>query len=286
MPSVRANGIDIYYEQHGWDKDGDVLVLSNGVLMSTASWAYQAPVLSQHVKVLLYDCRGMWQSEHPAGPYSMAQHADDLAALLEALGIEHAHIGGISYGAEISMVFGLRYPERTRSLILSSAVSQVDPLLRGLMEGWIAAVRAKDPEMLFQVTYPVNFSERWIAANPAALQAARQRYTQLDMDAFLQLLFSFLQLDITGDLCRISVPTLVIVGEDDILKPRKYAEIIAREIPESEFAVIPHAGHAVLWEQAAVFNSLILGFLAKHSSHGRHPAEIAEGAPGHRLGQA
>ena len=176
MPTIRVNGIEIYYEQYGWDRDADVLVLSNGVLMSTASWAYQTPVLSRHYRLLLYDCRGMWQSAHSPGPYSMALHADDLAALLDALKVPEAHIGGISYGAEVSMVFALRYPERTRSLILSSAVSQVDPLLRGMMDGWISAVRAKDPDMLFEVTLPVNFSERWIAANPAALQAARQRY--------------------------------------------------------------------------------------------------------------
>ena len=265
MPTIQANGIQLYFEQHGWDNPGDVLVLSNGILMSTASWAYQTPVLSRHCRLLLYDCRGMWQSEHPPGPYTMEQHADDLAALLQVLGVETAHIGGISYGAEVSMVFALRYPERTRSLILSSAVSQVDPLLRGMMDGWISAVRAKDADMLFEVTLPVNFSERWIAANPAALQAARQRYRNLDMDAFLELLLSFSQLDITADLHRIGAPALVMVGEEDILKPRKYAEIIAAQIPNSEFVVIPHADHAVLWEQASVFNSLILGFIAKQN---------------------
>ena len=265
MPTIQANGIQLYFEQHGWDNPGDVLVLSNGILMSTASWAYQTPVLSRHCRLLLFDCRGMWQSEHPPGPYTMEQHADDLAALLQVLGVETAHIGGISYGAEVSMVFALRYPERTRSLILSSAVSQVDPLLRGMMDGWISAVRAKDADMLFEVTLPVNFSERWIAANPAALQAARQRYRNLDMDAFLELLLSFSQLDITADLHRIGAPALVMVGEEDILKPRKYAEIIAAQIPNSEFVVIPHAGHAVLWEQASVFNSLILGFVAKQN---------------------
>ena len=165
------------------------------------------------------------------------------------------------------MVFALRYPERTRSLVLSSAVSQVDPLLRAMMDGWIAAARAKDPELLFRVTLPVNFSELWIAANAAALEAARQRYRQLDMDAFHELLLSFSQLDITGDLRRITAPALVMVGEEDILKPRRYAEIIARELANSELAIIPHAGHAVLWEQPAVFNSLILGFLAKQSGN-------------------
>ena len=90
------------------------------------------------------------------------------------------------------------------------------------------------------------------------------RYKSLDMHAFRELLLSFLNLDITGDLAQITTPTLVIAGEEDQLKPREYAEIIAREIPGAEYALIPQAGHAVFWEQAEVFNSLILGFLIKH----------------------
>ncbi len=264
MPTIEANDIQLYYELHGPEaEEADVLVLSNGVLMSTASWALQVPVLSPHYRLLLYDCRGMWQSEHPPGPYSMALHADDLAALLDGLGIERAHIGGISYGAEISMRFALNYPERTRSLILSSAVSHIEPLLAGWMRSWTAAAQAHNPEMLFNVTYPLNFSEAWIEANQAALDAARERYAALDFDAFLELLASFSRLDVTAELHRITAPTLVIVGEEDILKPRKYAEIIAGEIPDAELAIVPHAGHAVCWDQAGVFNTLVLGFLAK-----------------------
>jgi 3-oxoadipate enol-lactonase len=136
-------------------------------------------------------------------------------------------------------------------------------MLRGVMESWIAAVEAKDPEMFFRVSYPTNFSEAWIAANQEALDLARERYEMLDYDAFLELLLSFSRLGVTDDLHEIEAPTLVIVGEEDILKPRKYAEIIARKIRNTEFAVVPHAGHAVLWERPGVFNSLILGFLAK-----------------------
>lgn len=268
MPTIHVNGVHLYYEQHGWDKPGDVLVLSNGVLMSTASWAWQTPALSRHYRLLLYDCRGMWQSEHPVGPYSMEQHADDLAALLEALDVSQAHIGGISYGAEISMVFALRHPRRTHSLLLASAVSQVDPLLRAMIASWRAAAEAGDADMLFHVSAPLNFSEAWLAANGPALAAARQRYRTLDMAAFLELLGSFERLDITERLPQIAAPALVMVGEDDLLKPRRYAEIIARGIPHSEFAVLPHAGHAVNWEQPGLFNTLILGFLAKLASQG------------------
>lgn len=262
MPRVEANGTSLYYELHG-PEDAEVLVLSNGVLMSTASWAFQTPVLSKHYQLLLYDCRGMWQSDHPPGPYSMELHADDLAALLDALGIERAHIGGTSYGAEVSMVFALKYPARTRSLIVTSAVSQLDPVLKGFADTWIAAARASDPELLYRVVYPLTFSEAWIATNQETLDLARGRYELLDMDAFLELMLCFSRLDVTAELDRITAPTLVVVGEDDALKPRRYSEIIAQEIPNAEFATIPHAGHAAMWEQAGVFNSLILGFLAK-----------------------
>ncbi len=268
MPTITVNGVRLYYELHG-PPGAEVLVLSNGVLMSTASWAYQTPVLARHFRVLLYDCRGMWQSEHPPGPYSMALHAEDLEALMNALGIRKAHIGGISYGAEVSMVFANEYPERTRTLVVSSAVSELHSELQHMTQAWIEAVRARDPDRFFEVTYPVNFSPAWIAANRETLDAARERYRSLDWDALLELLLCFSQLDITGDLPEIEAPTLVMVGEVDRLKPRKYAQIIAAAIPGAEFAVIPDAGHAVLWEQAGIFNSLILGFLTKHAGRER-----------------
>lgn len=265
MPKVKSNGIDIYYELLG-PADADVLVLSNGILMGTASWAFQTPVFSKKHRLLLYDCRGMWQSDHPAGPYSMTQHADDLAALLDALQIESAHIGGISYGGEVSMAFALQYPLRTRSLIISSSVSHVDAPMRVIMNSWITATRAKDPDMLFEVTYPMNFSEGWIAKNGKLLEAAKARYRSLDFDAFLELLLSFSHLNLTPELPRITAPTLVMVGEQDILKSRRYAEIITSGIPGSEFVVIPNGGHAINWEQPGLFNTLILGFLSKHAA--------------------
>jgi 3-oxoadipate enol-lactonase len=262
MPKVTVNDIQIYYELHG-PPEGEVVALSNGVLMSTASWAFQTAVLSQRYRLLLYDCRGMWQSEHPPGPYSMEMHADDLAGLLDALDIEAAHIGGTSYGAEISMIFALKYPERTKSLMVTSAVSHVEPALQGFIESWNAAAQAHDAERLFQAVYPLTFSNDWIAANQAVLDQAKERYKLLDFDAFSALLMSFSQLNITADLHKIAAPTLVVVGEEDMLKPRHYSEIIANEIPNAEFALIPGAGHAALWEKVDTFNTLLLGFLAK-----------------------
>ena len=261
MPNIQVNGTELYYELHG-PEDAEAVVLSNGVLMSTSSWGFQTPVLAKHYRVLLYDCRGMWKSAHPKGPYSMELHADDLAVLMDALNIKTAHIAGISYGAEVSMAFALKYPQQTRSLFLSSAVSESDPVLRGFIETWSAAARSHDPQRLFEVSYMLNFSDAYIAANRPAIEAAAGRYAQLDMDAVLELLDCFDRLDLTRELHRISARTLVLVGENDILKPRKYSERIAREIPGADLVVVPDAGHAVCLEKPVVFNAILLGFLA------------------------
>ena len=261
MPKIRANGIELYYELHG-PAGADALVLSNGVLMSTGSWVYQVPAFSKQYRVLLYDCRGQWQSDHPKEPYSMEQHADDLAALLDALNINKAHLLGISYGAELSLAFALKYPERARSLLLSSTVSHVEPTLRSIIQMWIEAAKRKDAEMFYCVTYPFNFAESWIVANPQLLAQARTRYETLDFDAVVNLCEAFQKLNITSELHHIKTPTLLMVGEQDALKPRHYADIIAREMPHAEYVIIPGSGHALCWEKWQVFNSLVLGFLA------------------------
>ncbi len=263
MPLIKVNDINLYYELHG-PENADVIVLSNGIFMSTASWAYQVAGLKNHFRVLVYDCRGMWKSDHPAGPYSMEQHADDLAGLLQALGIEKAHIAGISYGGEVSMTFALKYPEMVRSLIVSASVSQIDPLLMSIGQSWMGALQSRDAASLFTVTLPYNFSERYIQENQAVLANSAKRYEQMDFASVSELMAAFLKLNITGDLKKITSPTLVMVGEEDILKSRKYSEIIAREIPNSEFVIIPHAAHAVCLEKPGEFNSALIGFVLRH----------------------
>jgi len=264
MPLQKVNGINLYYELHG-PEQADVIVLSNGIFMSAGSWGYQVAEFKKHFRVLVYDCRGMWQSDHPEDPYSMDMHVEDLAGLLDALGIEKAHIGGISYGGEISLLFALKYPQRTRSLIVSSSVSQIDTMLAKMGTLWSSALRDRDADALFEASLPLNFSEGWLKANAGILEATRKLYHKMDLPAAERLMNAFSEINFTERLKEISVPALVVVGELDILKPRKYAEIIAAEIPGAELVIIPYAGHAVSMEQPAAFNSAVLGFVLKHS---------------------
>lgn len=261
MPFLACNGVCLYYEWHG-PEGAPVLVLNNGILMNAAvSWSFQTEAFSAGYRVLLYDCRGQGQSDHPDAPYSMEQHAADLAGLLAALAVERAHVLGISYGGEVAQAFALLYPQRVLSLILADTVSEVGPELRLIVEGWKAAALRGDPDLFFLVTVGWNFSPNFIAARAAMLQAARVRYRELDLPAVARLCDALLDVDFTARLGGITAPTCVIVGQDDQLKGAGYAQVIHRAIAGSELRMLPRAGHAVCMEAPAAFNQSVLEFL-------------------------
>jgi len=265
MPALNINGTNLYYELHG-SEDAPVVALLNGVLMNTAGWGYQTPVLARRYRVLLHDCRGQGQSDHPAGPYSMRQHADDFVALLDALGIARAHIAGISYGGEIAQWLGMYYPERMDSLFLSSTVSEVRPLLRAKVEAWVAAAERRDGAMLYRVSVTDNFSELWLAAHPGWAEASIPRYEQLDFEAVSNLCRAFLEIAWTEDLTRITAPTLVVVGERDTLKPLEpYSRLLVRQIPGAQLLILSNAGHVCCMETPGAWNAALLGWLALQS---------------------
>jgi len=262
MPVVSANGIDIYCEWHG-PAGAPVLVLNNGILMNAAaSWAPQTAAFAASYRVLQYDCRGQGQTDHPAGPYSMDQHADDLAALLDVLGVRRAHLLGISYGGEVSQAFALRHRERVRSLALADTVSEVGPELRLIVEGWKAAALSGDADLFFLVTAPWNFSPAFIERHAAVIAAARERYRTLDLPAVARLCDAFLDVNFTPRLRQLDVPACIIVGDQDFLKGPRYAQILHDAISGSRLHLLAGAGHAASWEAAGEFNRLVLSFLA------------------------
>ena len=263
MPKITVNDVELYYELHG---DGeDVLVLNNGIIASTATWAYQLPVLTPHVRVLLYDMRGQGQSQKwsPSdADYTWEQHADDLAALLDALDIEQAHIGGISYGGELTLVFALRHPNRCRKLIIADAVSHIEPQLHAIGDSWRMVAELGDHELFYKTTWYWNFSEQFFKEQYDLLLSRVDAAKALDLPSIAQLCRCFLAMNVTAQLDQIAQPACVIVGEKDILKPVHYAALIAERIPDAELHILPGAGHASFWECAEAFNRVIVDFLS------------------------
>ena len=266
VPFAICRDVRLYYEIHG-PEGAPVLVLNNGILMNAAaSWAPQTAAFARAYRVLQYDCRGQGQSDHPEGVYTMDGHADDLAALLDTLGIGRAHVLGISYGGEVAQAFALRHAPRVSTLLLADTVSEVGPELRLIVEGWRAAALVGDPELFYLVTVPWNFSPAFMTAQTAVMTAARTRYRLLDFPALVRLCDAFLGVAFTPRLHEIAAPTCVMVGEEDLIKGPRYAAIIHHAIAGSELHCWPGAGHATCWEVPAAFNATVLDFLARRGA--------------------
>ena len=261
VPVVEVKGVNLYYEIHG---EGEPVIFGNGVFSNTLGWVNQLPIFSKHYQAILYDMRGQGQSDKPEGSYSFEMHANDQKALLDELGIDKVHHVGISYGGELGLVFALKYPDMLRSLVVCSSVSFVGPLLYNMCQLWRSACVLEDPEIFYYATVPLNFGETFIRENTAILEQAKKRYVGLEYPALVRLLDAFLVLNITDQLPKITVPTCVIVGERDILKPADpYSKLIHNNIPNSEMVIVRDSGHAVTFDKPDEFNSIVLGFLRK-----------------------
>ena len=257
----------IFHEVIGHEVIGvEPLVLLNGIMMTTASWANQTAALAQHFRCVLHDFRGQLRSEKPPGPYSMRMHVDDLASLLDELNIERAHVVGTSYGGEVGMMFAAAYPERVKTLSVISSVARVDTPLRQAVLLWAETAR-NAPERLWETTLPFNYSPRFVAAHPDVIAAAERRVAALPPEwfsALAGLCEAFTTLDV--DLAAIRCPTLVLCGREDALKPPSYSREIAEGIAGTQLEIIEDAGHAVIIEKPDEVNAALIAFLRGRSA--------------------
>ena len=206
--------------------------------------------------------RGQGQSDKPGGEYSFELHADDQKKLLDHLSLDKVHHVGISYGAELGLAFALKYPEMLKSLVLSNCVSYIGPLLDKISNLWRYACVKNDPEMFYYATTPFNFSESFISKNKEFFSQAIERYKLLDLPSFINLLDAFQKFNVTERLSEIQVPTLILGGAKDILKPPvPYSFLLKDKIKNSIIKVIDDAGHALTHEKPEEFNSEVLEFI-------------------------
>jgi pimeloyl-ACP methyl ester carboxylesterase len=263
LPHAQVNGCKIYYEIHG---KGDTIVLLNGILAGTQSWAKQVSFFAKKFQVLLMDFRGQEKSEKPLMKYPMTLHADDVKALMDFLKLKRAHFVGVSFGAEVALIFAARYPKMVKSLVAACAVSHMDSVVRSVAERWLLAARLRSGKYLFQMVYPDVFSDRFTRENYDFINSTAPFYdTAVDVDAFIELLKGFLQLNITPDLPKIRAPTFVMAAENDRIKSRKYAETIHKGIAGSELYEVKDSGHTVIWEKPDEFNRLVYDFVVSNS---------------------
>lgn len=264
MPFTRNQGARIYWDEEG---QGDPLLLIMGLAYPSAAWYRTRPVLARHFRTIALDNRGVGQSEMPPGPYPIALMASDAAAVLDAAGVESAHVFGLSMGGMIAQEFALQYPKRVRSLVLGCTAA-----------GGPHAVRAEaDAVKMLMARGSMTREEAAEAAVPFIYDPGTPR-SLIDEDiekrrpwfphpdAYNAQLQGILAWEAYSRLSIISAPTLVIHGENDRLVPAGNGKLIAEKIPGAQLVTLPHASHIFTTDQPKAANRAILGFLGKSTA--------------------
>ena len=264
--TVPANGQELYYELHG---DGPPLVLVMGIGYDSSLWTLaQVPVLSTQFQVILVDNRDAGRSSKARQPYTIADMADDLAGLLDELGIQRSHVLGLSMGGMIAQEFALRHGDRLDRLVLAGtgaapARSAVDPIH---IWNWVKANDATG-EMFggqqFVSLFSTAFLRNHQAVRDTAELLANNPYP-MSPEAYGRQAAAYLQFDALDRLAAITAPTLVIVGEQDLLTPPWIVREVAEAITGARLEVIPGDGssHLVAIERPDDFNRLVSSFLS------------------------
>lgn len=257
------NGVRIAYDDTGRGA-GLCLLLIHGFPLDGRMWRAQVSGLDAVARVIVPDLRGCGRSAVPPGPYTMEQHADDLVALLDHLGIKRAVVGGLSMGGYVALALWRRAAERVAGLVLMDTRAEADaPAAREARNSRIAAVRANGvgpfaEEQLGGLLAPASLANTELRR--AALDLMRGQTSEGVIGALAGLRDRG---DSTATLPTITAPTLVIVGAEDALTPPPVARDLAAAIPGAELVVIEAAGHLAPLENPGDVNRALAAFLAR-----------------------
>lgn len=262
MPFVRRNGVRIHYEVAG---SGPALLLLEGLGYGLWMWSKQRPALARHFTLVMPDHRGNGQSDKPDEPYTIRLLAEDALAVLNELGMERAHVLGVSLGGMVALELAVYFPERVRGLVLASTTPggpHADPMPRVTQEAWLAA-RTLPPREGLRAAMALAFGSGYMETHPDEVEwilTERLRAPQPD-HAWLRQLQAAWQFDVFDALGGIEHPALVIAGSEDRVVPTSNAHVLAGRIPNARLVVFEGAGHLVFWERAEEFNAEVIRFL-------------------------
>jgi pimeloyl-ACP methyl ester carboxylesterase len=267
MPKIRAGNIMMNYDQQG---SGEALVLIPYLAADFACYAFQVADYSKHFTCVSVDLRGTGESDKPGGVYSTEMFADDVAALMQTMGIPRAHIYGLSLGAAVGIWLAAKYPERVKSLSLHSCWPKSDAYIKTVVQGWQVMAKAMNsmPEMVIQGIFPWCFTPELYARKPDYIQAlsdfVRGRPRQ-PVDAFIQVCDAVMAHDAEAQLGKIVAPTQITFGRHDMVTSTRFADRLTNGIKSSELYIFEDCSHAPLYENVAAFNEKTLAFLRKHA---------------------
>jgi pimeloyl-ACP methyl ester carboxylesterase len=259
MPFVENQGARIYWDEQG---HGPPVLLIMGLSYPSCMWHRTRPILAAHYRTIALDNRGIGQSDVPPGPYPIALMASDAKAVMDAAGIESAHVFGVSMGGMVAQELALQYPARVRSLILGCTAAGGPAAVRAEPEAIQMLMRREkmSPEQAAEAAVPFIYDPTTARARIDEDLAIRRPWFPSPQGYAAQLQ-GVLGWESYSRINQIVAPTLVIHGESDRLIPPGNANLIAERIPGAKLVMIPHASHLFLTDQTEVSHHAILQFL-------------------------
>lgn len=238
--------------------DAPVVVLSNSLGATRGMWDPQVPVLAERYRVISYDARGHGESPAPPGPYTLDDLVDDVVALLDEVGAERAHLVGVSLGGMTAMRMAVRDPARVHRMVLlcTSASTDAAPFRERA-----AAVRRGGTAPLAQAVVSKWVTPGFAAAHPAVVQRLEEMVAGSDDEGYAACCEVVADVELRADLPRITAPTLVVSGADDLALPPEHQRVIAEAIPGAELITLSPAAHIPTVEQPLQVSGAILGHL-------------------------
>ena len=267
MSRVHVRDIEMAYDEAG---SGAAVVLLHGFPFNRSMWSEQVAALAPNFRVIAPDLRGHGETTVTKTPATMDELAQDVVALMDALEISRAAVGGLSMGGYVTLALCKMFPARVRALVLADTRAYADTqeakenreqqAQKALNEGMPAIADAMLPKLLSPATF---------ARCPEVVERVREMIVETNSQGAASAQRGMAErADQTSFLSRIIAPTLIIVGSEDAITPVADAETMHHEIDGSRLEVIEGAGHVSNLEQPEAFNEALLGFLQELESTG------------------
>lgn len=260
MPSLHSDDAEIFYEVRG---NGPPVVLLHPFPCHHGFWNPIAAALDSRYRVVLPDLRGHGDSEVGAGPAFMAKHAGDIVGLLDAEGIGRAAFVGCSIGGYIMFEFWRRFRARVSWLALCDTRPQADTAeARANRLRSAASVLEQGTEPFLEMMVPKLMGRTTLAARPDLVDGARAMMRKMSAEDISLVLRGMAERpDSIADLKTINVPTLIVIGEEDVLSTVADGELMRQNIAGGRLKVIPKAGHCAPWEQPDAVGKILRQYL-------------------------
>lgn len=262
MPAIHApDGTRIYYDVFG-PEDGEPLMLIQGLAVDRWGWVRQRADLARRFRCIAIDNRGSGLSDKPHGDYDIFSMAGDIIAVMDAEGLDDAHFAGYSLGGVLSQVMAARFPERVRSLVLAATACRIQDWRRELLADWCHLIDTQGMGAFARENMRWIAAARhlrWVTPLAPALAPLMVRAPAHGVIGQIRALASITE-QLHEELNGLTMPTLVIVGSQDILTPVADSEEIVHRIPHARFNVVAGAAHSLVVTDAGVFNQAVSAF--------------------------